>query len=151
MGYSLSIEIKAPLSQVWHSWTSSQETCHWLAPRAEVEFYPGGAYEFFWGDDPEKDSTIGCKLIELEPERFLKFEWQGLTQFLYLFTPPKGKRTTIEVRFLSRGSGTIVTLSQPETRPGKDWTDYETWMSRAWRRALEALKDHCERRLTSSK
>jgi len=140
MGYCLSVKIKSPLSQVWHCWTSSQETHRWLAPKTKVEFYPGGAYEFFWGDNPEKDSTLGCKLIDLEPERFLKFKWQGRTEFLHLFIPPKGKRTTIQVQFDSYDSGTVVTLLQPETRPGKDWRDYETWMSHAWEIAFGSVK-----------
>ena len=144
MSYTKSIHINAPLNKVWEAWTSAEHTRHWLAPRAKVEFRCGGAFEFFWSDNPERDSTLGCKLLEIEPEKHLKFEWQGKTEFLHMFLPPIGRRTIIDVQFEKQDSGTMVRLIQAETRDHKEWPAYDTWMSKNWEIALESLKKYCE-------
>jgi uncharacterized protein YndB with AHSA1/START domain len=109
-----------------------------------VDFRPGGAWEFFWGDDPKKDSTLGCVILEVRQAKLLRFEWQGRTAFLHMFLPPGGERTVIEVRFERQVNGTLVTLDHAETRHHPDWAAYQVWMSKAWEMALEALKKHCE-------
>ncbi len=144
MSYTKSILINSPINKVWEAWTSTEHTKHWLAPRANIEFQSGGAYEFFWGERPEADSTLGCKLLEIMTEQQLKFEWQGKKKFLHMFLPPTGKRTVIDVQFKKHDSGTIVGLCQAETRDSKEWFAYDTWMSKNWEIALESLKKYCE-------
>ncbi len=144
MSYTKSIHINAPLNKVWEAWTSAEHTTHWLAPRAKVEFRCGGAFEFFWSENPEQDSTIGCKLLEIELEKHLKFEWQGKTEFLHMFLPPIGKRTIIDVQFEKQDLGTMIRLIQAETRDHKEWAAYDSWMSKNWQNALESLKKYCE-------
>lgn len=54
----------------------------WLAPLAEVEPVAGGKYELFWDPmDRENDSTIGCRVSAIEPNKFLSFEWKGPVQY----------------------------------------------------------------------
>jgi uncharacterized protein YndB with AHSA1/START domain len=49
---------------------------------AAVEPKVGGKDELFWNpEDKENDSTIGCKILALQPNRFLTFEWKGPKQF----------------------------------------------------------------------
>ena len=143
MSYTKSIYINTPLNKVWAAWTGDEHTRHWLAPRSNIEFRCGGAFEFFWGDNPERDSTLGCKLLEIEPERYLKFEWQGSTEFLHMFLPPSGRRTIIEVQFEKQDSSTMVRLNQAETRDHIEWPAYDAWMSKNWEIALESLKKYC--------
>lgn len=144
MGYVREVGVSAPVERVWQAWTSSEEAQRWLAPRANVEFAAGGAYEFFWDDDPTVDSTLGCKLLEWVPTRRLLFEWQGKREFLGMFQPPGGSRTTVAVHFAPAGAGTIVRVVQEETRDGPEWAAYDAWMAMAWEMALEGLKRHCE-------
>ncbi len=144
MSYQLEVEIFSPVATVWGSWTTTDQTERWLAPRANVVFEVGGAYELFWDDDPKRDSTLGCKLLEIEPESRLVFQWQGKSEFLHMFQPPKGAPTTIEVRFAAVGEVTRVTLSQRETRDLPLWEDYDHWMAMAWEVALNGLKSLCE-------
>ncbi len=147
MAYKKSIQIDASITDIWNAWTNSESAVKWLAPKANISFQPGGVYEFFWGADPEKDSTLGCVLLKIEKENFLSFEWQGNAKFLHMFLPPNGNRTVIEVNFEQQSEGTLVTIHQKETRSHKDWADYEVWMSNAWEMALKALKEYCESRI----
>lgn len=144
MGYTQTVDVDAAVGRVWKAWTGREATEKWLAPKANVKFRKGGAWEFFWSDDPKKDSTLGCKILGIEPERLLRFEWQGKAEFLEMFLPPKGRRTTIDVRFENAGKRTRVTVAQEETRNDPRWTAYDAWMSKAWEMALQALKKHCE-------
>ncbi|MDE2292361.1 MAG: SRPBCC domain-containing protein [Elusimicrobia bacterium] len=142
MPYARAVLIRAPLERVWAAWKEPS----WLAPRRRVEFRPGGAWEFFWGDDDAVDSTLGCTLLELRPKRLLRFSWQGKGDFLHLFSEPGGRRTVIEVLLEAEEGAVRVTLAAPEGRPGKDWAAYEAWMSKAWELALDELRRTCEGR-----
>lgn len=149
MGYSTTIEINMPIGEVWNRWASQKELQNWLAPKANVSFQEGGAWEFFWDTDPNKDSTLGCKLLKIEPQKLLRFEWQGKSDFIHLFLPPNGHRTMIEVRFEPSGNQTRVTLTQEETRNAPDWQAYDAWMSMAWEMAFKELKEYCDKNKVS--
>lgn len=144
MGYIHTVEIKTAVAIAWQAWMSRDALERWLAPKANVLFREGGAWEFFWDQDPKKDSTLGCKILKIEPERLLRFEWQGKSDFLEMFLPPKGRPTKIDVRFEKAGKGTRVTLTQEETRSDLQWKAYDAWMSKAWAIALSELKRYCE-------
>lgn len=143
MSYIREIDIAAPLERVWKAWTSTEEAEQWLSPKANVVFKEGGEYEFFWDEDPKCDSTLGCKLLAIEPQRSLRFQWQGKTEFLPMFQKPRG-RTEVEVRFSVDGDVTHVAVEQAETRDLRDWKAYDEWMAGAWEYALNQLKTYCE-------
>jgi len=143
MGYIKEIGIAAPIQRVWTAWTSRAETERWLAPRANIAFKEGGVYEFFWDENPEKDSTLGCKLLAIKPKQLLRFQWQGKTEFLPMFQDPLGP-TEVEVRFSAGEGKTRVIVEQTEIRSLPDWKAYEEWMASAWEYALGQLKAYCE-------
>ena len=143
MAYKKKIEIDAPLKRVWDSWTTQEATQGWLSLRSNVDFREGGPYEFFWDDDPEKDSTKGCVLLEIAPRKRLSFEWQGKTEFLEMFKPPYGP-TVVIVRFSRANERTVVEVEQQETRDMEKWSEYDEWMASAWEYALSSLKNYCE-------
>ena len=145
MSYLKKVDIAAHLESVWTIWTNQKDAEKWLAPRANVIFEEGGAYGFFWNDDPKRDSTLGCKLLRIEPKQLLRFQWQGKTEFLPMFQEPHGP-TEVEVRFSAHDNVTHVTVEQPETRDLPDWQAYDDWMASAWEYALNQLKAHCESR-----
>lgn len=144
MGYRHTVELKAAVETAWKAWSSREALERWLAPKANVSFIEGGAWEFFWNRDPKKDSTLGCKILKIEPGKRLRFEWQGKSEFLDMFLPPNGRRTEIDVRFEKVGKGTQVTVAQEETRSELRWKAYDAWMSQAWAAALSELKRYCE-------
>jgi len=145
MGYIREVVVNAPVEIVFRAWTSQAEAERWLAPSANVTFAEGGAYEFFWCADPDLDSTRGCRLVAIEPERRLVFEWQGNRNFIDLFRPPN-ERTLVEARFLPapEPDRTTVVVEQRETRNLEGWVAYDEWMADAWEEALQGLKRYCE-------
>ncbi|NQV37247.1 MAG: SRPBCC domain-containing protein [Candidatus Marinimicrobia bacterium] len=143
MGYQRDIIINAPIETVWKSWTSEVETSKWLAPKSHIIFEEGKPYEFFWDEDPEIDSTIGCTLLKIETWKKLRFEWQGKSEFLDMFMSPH-RKTIIEVSFLNITNGIKVIVNQEETRDLEKWDEYDKWMADAWEYALTCLKTYCE-------
>ena len=144
MAYEKHTVVAAPIESVWGAWTSTEEAQRWLAPKANIVFAVGEPYELFWDDDPAVDSTLGCKLLEVEPERRLVFEWQGKTDFLPMFEPNRGGKTPVAVELTQTEGGVRVRVVQEETRDLEDWAAYDAWMAMAWEMALSGLKAHCE-------
>ena len=140
MGYIREITIDAPVAAVWRALSSPEELERWLAPKVEVELREGGAFEASWG---ERGDTKGCRIVALEPQKRLRFQWRGKHEFDDLFAPPHGP-TEVEVRLFDRDGATHVALEQPETRHGRDWAAYDEWMAEAWEEKLQALRRECE-------
>ena len=54
----------------------------WLTEKADVEAKIRGKYELFWEpSNPKDNSTIGCKVTGVEPNKFISFDWKGPIQF----------------------------------------------------------------------
>src|SRR4051794_21750147 len=65
--------------------TQNEQLQVWLTRSANVEPVVGGSYELFWDlDDPETNSTLGCKITALEPGVLLAFEWKGPPVFRFM-------------------------------------------------------------------
>ena len=144
MGYKKEIVVEAPIDKIWSAWTRREEAEKWLAPRANIQFQVGGQYEFFWNDDPELDSTLGCCLEAINKPHLLVFQWQGKSEYLHMFQYPAGEKTSVSVQFAAVEKGILVSVNQAETRNSANWAAYDTWMATAWEMALQSLKNHCE-------
>ncbi len=149
MGYLREVEIDAPLDRVWQAFSSASELQHWLCERANVVLQPGGAFECYWGPNSSR-STEGCRIVALEPQRHLAFQFRGVGDFADVFQPPTSP-TIIDVRFRSDAPNhTTIVLEQSDTRPDVEgWAAYDEWAADAWEDALQGLKQRCEEGGTS--
>ena len=116
----------------------------WLAPAAEIEPRVGGKYELFWQpDDPENDSTIGCRITALAPSQLLAFQWRGPRQFKS-FANAADPLTHVVVAFAPEGSGTRIHLVHSGWRSSAEWEAARVWQERAWTVAFEELARACD-------
>jgi uncharacterized protein YndB with AHSA1/START domain len=119
----------------------------WLAAVAEVEPSVGGKYELFWDpNDRENNSTIGCKITAMQPEKFICFEWRSPAQFKH-FANQADPLTHVVVFFIPDDDGTEVHLIHSGWRSTAEWLEAYAWQERAWQIAFSALqkfanKDH---------
>ena len=59
--------------------TDNKNVENWLTAKANVEPKVCGKYELFQEpDNPENNSTIGCKILEMDRPNYLNFEWSAL-------------------------------------------------------------------------
>jgi uncharacterized protein YndB with AHSA1/START domain len=143
--YTRDISIDLPLSltvaQAWNAWTQNDKLEEWLTAKANVDVRVGGAYELFWQPEtPNQNSTIGCKVTAMLPQKLLAFEWKGAVQFSNIMnvTPLP---TWVSISFESTGSNSsIIHFRHSGWQAGADWDAARQWQTRSWMGALEELK-----------
>lgn len=124
--------------RVCDAWLRPGLLSAWLCEAARVTPREGGSYELFWDPpNPASNSTLGCRLLAVEPGRRLEFDWRGPDQLLELM--PTG-RTRVEVRFVPAGKGCRLELSHKGFGEGPEWERAVDWQSRAWSSALDRLQ-----------
>lgn len=130
-----------PITRLWTAWTDPEELSRWLALRAHVEPVVGGAYELFWDPEhPERNSTLGCRVLALEDFRLLAFSWRGPVQFAGLMNgePPP---TQVRIEFRSEDDRTWMRLIHSGWGEGPAWDEARSWFEQVWAGALGKLAD----------
>ncbi|HEY9724407.1 MAG TPA: SRPBCC domain-containing protein [Oscillatoriaceae cyanobacterium] len=131
--------LDAPPFVAFELFATSAGLMRWLVPLAEVEPIVGGKYELFWNpDDRENDSTLGCKVTAVVPERLLAFEWRGPRQYKH-FMNQADPLTHVVVSFFPEDDGTRVDLIHSGWRGTPEWEEARQWFGTAWRLGFEAL------------
>jgi uncharacterized protein YndB with AHSA1/START domain len=141
--------MNCPVEEAFRQFSDGAQLSRWLASSAEVEPFVGGKYELFWDvESRERNSTLGCKVTAIEPNKFIAFNWKGpeafrrfmntaepLTHVVVFFIPqtPQPSPST-EVHLVHSGWG-----STPE------WDEARRWFEDAWRGAFEALSQQSNR------
>jgi uncharacterized protein YndB with AHSA1/START domain len=122
----------------------------WLCRSAKVEGRVGGAYELFWApDDPENDSTIGCRITAFEVGRLLAFQWRSPRQFKS-FANAADPLTHVVVAFHGDAVGTEILLLHSGWRSTPDWLAAAEWQSTAWDFAFRSLNEQVTRMLAEA-
>ncbi len=126
--------------------TVNEHLQQWLTEVADVEPRIGGKFELFWNpQDRENDSTIGCKIIAIEPGKFLAFEWKGPRQYKD-FMNNADPLTHVVVFFIPCNEGgrekarTEVHLVHSGWRSSAEWEQARLWFRKAWDDAFENLR-----------
>lgn len=138
------VELAAPLDRVWHAWSTAEGLAAWLCLRASVEATVGGAYELFWNPDasrPESDSTIGCRILALDPPRLLRFTWRGSDDVADVMNVPGAPTTQVQVELVPAGKGTHLEVVHSGWGEGAGWERARAWFDRAWTGALARLPE----------
>lgn len=115
---------------------------NWLTTLAEVEPKIGGKYELFWNpEDKENDSTIGCKILAFQTNKFLSFEWKGPKQFKHFMNTVR-PLTNVTIFFIPSNEGTDVHILHTGWRDTTEWEEAGLWFDKAWEMALLELQKY---------
>ena len=137
-----SISLKSDPQKAFEMFTVNKHLERWLTQVAEVEPRVGGKYELFWNpEDRENDSTIGCKLLALRPNRFLSFEWKGPKQFKHFMNDVR-PLTNVVVFFVPCEECIEVYLLHIGWRDTPEWEEARLWFDKAWAMALSELRKY---------
>jgi uncharacterized protein YndB with AHSA1/START domain len=135
------VTLPCDAARAFEMFTVNAELEKWLVVKADVEPRLGGKYELFWNpEEPEFDSTIGCRVTAYAPGRLLAFEWKGPKQYSDLMneTDPL---THVTVAFVPAGEGgTEVHLVHTGWRDTPEWEEAREWFVRNWEGAFAALQ-----------
>ena len=97
--FVIEVEVPAPVSEVWHAFSTSEGLSTWLFPNATVDLRPGGDWMVHFPGGGSGGGTIVSFVPEKELER---------TRAVFTFEP--------------RGNATIVRLTQTGWKSGEEWT-----------------------------
>lgn len=140
------VRLHCTTERAFKMFTENEHLQKWLTEVADIEPKVGGKYELFWNpEDRENDSTIGCKITAIEPNKFLAFEWKGpqhykhfmndadpLTHVVVFFIPSmedKSSKPTTEVHLIHSG-----------WRSSPEWEEARLYFEKAWKVAFDRLK-----------
>ncbi len=114
-------KLNCSTEKAFEMFTFNKNLESWLTVKADVEPQIGGKYELFWEpDDPENNSTIGCKILAIDQPTYLNFEWRGPKQFTHFMNNVR-PLTNVTVIFTAQGDQTRVTLIHTGWRDTGDW------------------------------
>jgi uncharacterized protein YndB with AHSA1/START domain/quercetin dioxygenase-like cupin family protein len=125
----------------WRAWTDSGKLTSWLTKKANVRAEVGGPYELFWEPEhPDRNSTFGCRVLEVVPTTRLSFTWRGPVQYADLMNGGEPPPTRVEVEFEGRTDGkTAVRLRHLGWGSSPPWQQARAWQERAWLGAFAEL------------
>lgn len=114
----------------------------WLTVKADVVAKVGGKYELFWDtENPEIDSTIGCKILALNEPCYLNFEWKGPEQYEHIMNNLR-PLTNVTVIFNSISDKTEITLIHTGWRDIDEWEEARKYFIKAWNYAFKQLEKY---------
>lgn len=136
------LRLGADVGRVWHALIDPDQAGTWFAAAANIVPERGGAYELFWlPDDPEHQSTIGCRITAIAPRRYLAFTWRGPDELSALMNEgdPPPPPTHVTFTLGSAADGTDLRLRHVGFGDGEVWSRAIAWHERAWTACLGNL------------
>ncbi|MGA2973453.1 MAG: SRPBCC domain-containing protein [Candidatus Bathyarchaeia archaeon] len=111
---------------------------------AEIEPVLGGRYELFWEPtDRENNSTVGCKVTAIQPDKVLAFDWKGPAEFKHLMNTAD-PLTHVVISFIPNGespsASTDVHLIHSGWGNSPDWKEARHYFLQAWSGAFRKLE-----------
>lgn len=137
----IQILIEHPIERIFDAWLQPDLLERWLTRKANVEPAIGGAYELYWEpENPDRNSTKGCRITGLVRNSELSFSWRGPAEYADLM----GDKTQVYVRLTRCEGGTLLRFVHTGWGCGPRWDSARAWQTEAWREALENLKNMME-------
>lgn len=135
--------VAAPIEQVWQAWTTREGIVSFMAPGAEIDARPGGAFDIHFDPlaAPGLRGADGMQFMALQPPSLLSFTWNA---------PPhlpeaRAQRTLVVVRLTPEGErSTRVSLHHVGWGDGGQWDAAYTYFDRAWGNVLGNLRQRFE-------
>jgi len=136
------------ISRAFSYFPDAGEITKWLCEMAVIDREPGGKYELYWDtENPNQNSTIGCRMTCLKENVLIGFEWKGPVQF------------TEEMNCLNPLTHVTVVFSINKNNPEHTdidlihtgWPDTEgckkarEYFDAVWAKALKALEEQAGR------
>ncbi len=115
----------------------------WFPVDADVEPFVGGKFELFWDPDhKDENSTIGCRVTALVPDRLLGFEWKGPARFKSFMNAPDALTHVVAIFFPcdEEPNCTEVHIVHSGWRASAEWQEARRFFERAWEGELIELK-----------
>lgn len=141
-----SARLKCDVKRAFEMFTVNEHLEKWLTEVADVERKVGGKFELFWNPkDRENNSTIGCRILALQPNKFLCFEWKGPKQFKH-FMNERRPLTNVVVFFVLHEEEIEVYLLHTGWENTEEWEEARQWFDKSWATAFSELQKYVNKK-----
>lgn len=139
---AIDLNLEISLEEAWSLWTTEVKLEQWLTIKAHVEPKINGAYELFWDPShPNENSTIGCHIAALIPNKKLAFEWKGPVPFADLMNSTTPPPTSVQINFeYLEPSKTVIHFRHIGWGNSTRWQEAREWQLKAWNEAFKNLR-----------
>jgi uncharacterized protein YndB with AHSA1/START domain len=139
------IEVDCSKETAFEMWTTSAGVAKFFSPDSLIEPFPGGAYEMYFGLEPDENGrrgSQGSKVVSMLPNAFLIFDWT------FPPTTPELRRTDakthVKVEFDALGKQRCrVRLTQYGWKTGEEWDKGYAYFERVWPAVLKQFQTAC--------
>ncbi|PKL77640.1 MAG: hypothetical protein CVV27_04905 [Candidatus Melainabacteria bacterium HGW-Melainabacteria-1] len=135
-----SLHLPLPPARAFELLSEPAHLERWLCESARVELRDGGRFELFWDlDQPDRNSTLGCRILCLRVPYQLCFEWKGPPQFDALMNHLE-PLTAVTLTCFVQADGSLLCLQHGGWPAGAE--EARRWFSAVWSHALQRLQDY---------
>lgn len=139
------IELKAPVSRVWHALTDYREFGAWFGVNMSGPFEPGKEAIGQITHPGYEHVTWRAVVQKMEPERLFSFTWHPYAiepDVDYSTEPP----TLIEFRLEPKGECTVLTLTESgfDSIPAHRRTEAFRMNDNGWAQQMENIRRHLD-------
>lgn len=139
------IEVDCSKETAFEMWTTSAGVAKFFSPDSRIEPFPGGAYEMYFGLEPDEKGrrgSQGSRVVSMLPNEFFIFDWT------FPPTTPELRRTDakthIKVEFDALGNQRCrVRLTQYGWKTGEEWDKGYAYFERVWPVVLKQFQNAC--------
>jgi len=124
-------EVRAPVSEVWKAWTTTEGIASFFAPESKIDLRPNGAFEMYF--DPKAPEGLrggeGNEFLTVDPEKMLTFTWNAPPHLKTV----RNQRTWVMIHFERIDANcTRVRLTNGGFGEGGNWDKSFEYFSKAW-------------------
>lgn len=138
---TFTLELNISAEELWRFWLEPSKLQSWLTQKANIEPNIGGAFELFWDPStPSDNSTLGCKILAMVPNKLLSFEWRGPVPYADIMNVEPFP-TWVSISFERMDiNNTTLHFRHTGWMDSEKWNEAKTWQTTAWKMAFEQLK-----------
>lgn len=129
--------VKAPVSEVWRVFTTSEGAEEFFAQEANIKLAIGGPYEIQFDPKDERSGTKGLKILSYAPEEMISFQWNAPPEMPEVRSG--GTWVVVEMHPLD-AYDTHVTITHLGWKNGPEWDRAYGHFQRGWSELISRLE-----------
>ncbi|MCO6438313.1 MAG: SRPBCC domain-containing protein [Phycisphaerae bacterium] len=137
--FEMSLDIAAPVEDVWKALTEAKELTRWFPPEARVEPGVNGSVYLAWGE--QAPFVWNCKITAWEPNRHVRWSEE---------LHPGGDKSraavpvSMDFHLEGKGGSTVLRLVHSGFTTDSAWDAYFDGISHGWAFELRSLQHYAE-------
>ncbi|SRR5579875_581564 len=130
-------DVKAPVSEVWRVFSTSEGAEEFFAQKANIKLAIGGPYEIQFDPNDDRSGTKGLKILSYAPGEMISFQWNAPPQFPEVRNG--GTWVVVQMHPIDAYT-THVTITHLGWKKGAEWEQAYAHFQRGWSELMARLQ-----------